>query len=361
MRIGFFSPTINRIGGGEWVTLNMIHALKVKKHTIVIHSAEKIDPVHIQRFFGRNLDFDEVAHWPSIFDPYDLESIYPNCLKSFLFSVKCDLLIDTFSNALLPWTDAVYFQGASKASYLPKGLKGLLFSPYKTLLIHTNSRVRPEEKILMTCSKFSAKLIQETTGLYVKVLYPPVSDFFKDKNVNNQPRNDVVVTVARVSHDKRLETIPQIAKLVSNDVSFIIIGNCKLPHELNVLNRLQETIRTLGMNEKVKVLLNISREKQRDLLQRSKVYLHPFLPFEAFGVSAVEAMSAGCVSIVPDIGGLKEIVPKKLRYTSVEEAASLVDASIANWSPRKAQESIDIANKFSQTNFQKEFLKIMKL
>ena len=41
MRIGFFSPTINRVGGGEWVTLNMIDALKANKHKIVVYSAEK--------------------------------------------------------------------------------------------------------------------------------------------------------------------------------------------------------------------------------------------------------------------------------------------------------------------------------
>lgn len=361
MRIGFFSPTINRIGGGEWVTLNMIYALKAKKHKIVVHSAEKIEPVHIQRFFGHDLRLDEVNYWPSIFDPYNLESIYPNCLKSFLFSLKCDLLIDTFSNALLPWTDVIYFQGPSNAIWLPKGLKGLLFLPYKTLLTHTNKRAKLEEKILMTCSKWSARIIEETTGLHPKVLYPPVSDFFKVKDVNNQPKANVAVTVARISGDKRLDTIPQIAKLISKDVSFVIIGSCKLPQEIKALNLLQESIRKLGVGKKVRVLLNISRERHRDILQSSKIYLHPSLPYETFGISVVEAMSAGCIPVVPDIAGLKETVPKPLRYTSLEEAASLIDASIANWSPRKAQASVYIANKFNQARFRKEFLKIMRL
>jgi len=358
MRIGFFSPTINRIGGGEWVTLNMIYALEAKKHKIVIHSAEKIDPIHIQRFFGHDLHFHDVNQWPMIFDPYNLESIYPNCLKSFLFSVKCDLLIDTFSNALLPWTDAVYFQGGPKILFLPKGVKGLLFSPYKALLTHTNRHVRPEEKILMTCSKSSAKMIEEATRLNVKVLYPPVSDFFK--YAKNQPKYNVVATVARISKGKKLETIPQIAKLVSNEISFVIIGNCKYTNQLNALRYLQESIRKSGVKKKVKVLLNISREKQRDILKSSKVYLHPPL-FEAFGVSIVEAMSAGCIPIVPDYGGPREFVPKRYRYTSIEEAASIIDASIANWSPHKALEFVDIANLFSQARFCDEFLKLMKL
>lgn len=358
MRIGFFSPTINRVGGGEWVTLNMIYALKAKKHKIVVHSAEKIEPVHIQRFFGHSLRLDEVNYWPSIFDPYNLESIYPNCSKSFLFSLKCDLLIDTFSNALLPWTDAVYFQGGPRALFLLKGVKGLLFLPYKALLRHTNRHVRPKEKILMTCSKWSAKIIEEATGLNVKVLYPPVSDFFKC--AKNQPKSNVVATVARISSGKKLETIPQVAKLVSNEISFVIIGNCRYTNQLNALSYLQESIRKLGVQKKVKVLLNISREKQRDILKSSKVYLHPPL-FEAFGVSIVEAMSAGCIPIVPDYGGPREFVPKPYRYTSMKEAASIIEASIANWSPHKALEFVDIADRFSQARFSNDFLKLMKL
>ena len=361
MRIGFFSPTINRVGGGEWVTLSMIYALKAKKHKIVIHSAEKIDRIHIRRLLGHGLRIDEVHQWPSIFDPYNTESIYPNCLKLFLFSLKCDLLIDTFSSVLLPWTDAVYFQGVSRASRVPKGVKGFLFLPYKALLRNTNRRVKPEEKILMACSKWSAEIIEKNTGLRVNVLYPPVSDFFKVKHVDNQPKYNIVATVTRIAGDKRPQTIPQIAKLVRANVSFVIIGSCKLPHELNALNRLQESIRKLGVKERVRVLLNISRERHRDILQSSKVYLHPFVSYEGFGVSVVEAMSAGCIPVVPDVGGLREIVPKQFRYSSVEEAASMIDASIANWSPHKAQESVNTANRFSQARFHEEFLRIMKL
>lgn len=359
MKIGFFSPTINRVGGGEWVTLNMICALKAKKHETVVYSAEQINQVHIQRFFGPALHF-EVVHWPSVFDPYSLENIYPNCLKSFIFSLKCDLLVDTFSNALLLWTDAVYFNGIPKALRLPKGMKGALFSPYKTLLTHTNKHVKTENKVLMACSKWSAKIIEDTTGLHVETLYPPISEFFKTKNVKNQPKNNTVTTVTRISSEKNLEIIPKIAKLVSDEITFIIIGSCKHAPELNTLSHLRETIRKLKVEKKVKLLLNISREQHRDTLKNSKVYLHPSF-FEAFGISIVEAMSAGCIPIVPDYAGPREFVPKKLRYTSIKQAATMIDASIANWTPHKAKESINIADRFNQPSFNKKFLKLMKL
>jgi len=366
MKIGFFNPTINRVGGGEWVTLNMIYGLKAKKHEIVVYSAEKINSVAIQGFFGHNLHLDsEVNFWPNVFDPSTLESIYSNVLKSFLFSLKCDLLIDTFSNALFPWTNALYFTSlpsiSPRAIRLPKGIKGSIFAPYKAFVASSFKHIRPEEQTLMACSKYSAKLIESFSGLSVNVLYPPVSDIFKIEDVKAHPRRKTVATVIRFHEKKRPETIPQIAKLVSDDISFVIIGTCKLPQELDTLSSLRRSIQKLGVKEKVKVLFNISREKQRDILQSSKVYLHPFVFNEAFGISVVEAMFAGCIPTVPNWAGLREIAPRQLRYTSVEEAASMIDESIANWSPRKAQDSVDIASKFSQARFQNEFLKTMRL
>jgi glycosyltransferase involved in cell wall biosynthesis len=239
-------------------------------------------------------------------------------------------------------------------------MKGSLFAPYKTFLTNSIRHAKSQGKILMAPSKYVAKTVEILTGLTVDVLYPPFSSFFKIGN-KLPSKSNTVVTVTRISSDKRPQSILEIAKLVPDDISFVIVGSFRNRGDGSILNSLQEQIHRSGVSEKVKLHLNVSREKQREILQKSKVYLHPFVPYESFGVSAVEAMSAGCIPIAPDIAGLKEIVPKHLRYTSVEEAASLVEESIANWSPGKAQDSIAITDSFSQANFQKEFLRIMRL
>ena len=362
MRIGFFSPTINRVGGGEWVTLNMIHSLNATKHEVAIYSAERIDPAHIRSFFGNSIKLSqEVNFRPNVFDPFGLENIYPNLLKSFLLSLRCDLLIDTFSNDLHPWTDAVYFQGPPRIFRPCKGIRRLILLPYQTMSQGTLRHRVGQKKILMANSKWSAKTVEYFTKSPVNVLYPPVSDYFKIKVVASDRRNNRAATVIRIAEDKRPETILHIARMVAAGIEFVVVGSCKTEREMNVLCRLREAIENLGLGGKVKVLLNVSREKQKEILQTSKVYLHPFVQYESFGVSAVEAMAAGCIPVVPNIGGLKEIVPKNLRYTSVEEAASLVEASIDKWSPRAANEYADSTSRFSQTKFEAEFMRIMKL
>lgn len=361
MRIGFFSPTLNRIGGGEWVTLNMIYAIKSRNHEVVVYSAEKVDYHHIKEFFGRPLNFTEVNFKPHFFDPYSLESIYPNILRSFLLHLRCDLLADTFSNDVLPWVDAVYFNGLPKSLRLPKDLKGNLFLPYKAL-VRGHLKINGfKDKILMSCSKYTARIIEDYLESPVKVLHPPASSFFRLRSIENNLKKDIVVSVTRISEDKKPDTIVRIARLTKEKIKFIIIGSCKLSYERNVLTRLQRLIRIFKLEKRIKITLNIPRNKQKEILQQSKVYLHPFVRYEAFGVSVIEAMLAGCIPVVPNVAGLKEIVPKNWRYSSAEEAATMINELIENWSKQKMKKSIKIADKFNQERFYEEFLRIVGL
>jgi glycosyltransferase involved in cell wall biosynthesis len=358
MRIGFFSPTINRIGGGEWVTVNMINSLKAKGHEIVVYSEEKVDSNRIFQVFGRRLCLDEETHfWPYIFDPYNPKSVYENTLRSLIFKSKCDLLIDTFSNGLLPWSDAVYFQGNAFVSLIPKGYKGLFFWPFKTLLRQFRKSSSYKNKIAMACSQFSAKMIEEAINHKIEVLYPPISDFFKTNEVRENLRGNTVITLSRFAKEKRLEMVPRIAKLTPNSFSFVIVGACRCSDDILSV---QNHIRELGVEKKVKLMPNISRTKLKDIMHRSKVCLHTGAN-EPFGISIIEAMSSGCIPVVPDSGGPKEFVPKQLRYESVEEAASLTESSVFNWSTHKAEEFVKASNRFSEERFSNEFLKIMNL
>jgi glycosyltransferase involved in cell wall biosynthesis len=360
MRVGFFSPTINRIGGGEWVTLNMIYAAETRKHTVLVCSAEKVHVQQLLEFYGAPLQIHEqIVFGPNIFDPYSLENVYPNTFRSYLFTFKCHRMIDTFSNAIFPWTDAAYFQGIPRVATLPRSIKGHLFLPYKILQTLAFKNALPEEKTLMACSKHTAQTVEVMTGLHVNVLYPPVSDSFK--LCGNISKTNDVVTVTRISKDKSPETIPQIAKMTPKKVTFTIIGSCQAHHEFSTLRLLKECIQKLKVEQKVKLLINVSREVQRQVLQHSKVYLHPLVKHEAFGISAVEAMAAGCIPVAPDVGGLKEVVPRNLRYSSIEEAASLVTQEVENWCIKKVRNSVNLAERFSQTRFREEFLRIMKL
>jgi len=52
-------------------------------------------------------------------------------------------------------------------------------------------------------------------------------------------------------------------------------------------------------------------------MRETNIYFHT-LAGESFGISTVEAMSAGLIPIVPDIGGHTEFVPRKYQFHTLE-------------------------------------------
>jgi len=106
------------------------------------------------------------------------------------------------------------------------------------------------------------------------------------------------------------------------------------------------------------LLFNISRENVRNLLWSSKAYLHTG-ENEPFGITIVEAMASGCIPIVHNSGGPKEIVPEDLRYTTVEEAAVKIENAVLGWSAKKSNQMADIAKKFDEKEFSKGFLDVL--
>jgi glycogen synthase len=90
----------------------------------------------------------------------------------------------------------------------------------------------------------------------------------------------------------------------------------------------------------------------------SKVYFHP-LPGEPFGISTVEAMSAGLIPVVPDLGGHTEFVPLRYQFrTFIEAVESVAIAMDASFSERiRISDSV---RRFSTSNYIKRFQQIAK-
>jgi glycosyltransferase involved in cell wall biosynthesis len=74
----------------------------------------------------------------------------------------------------------------------------------------------------------------------------------------------------------------------------------------------------------------------KDLLAKARIYVHCALN-EHFGISIVEAMAAGCVPIVHNSGGAREIVTNSVGYKwdTVDEASRQIANLTQNDSLRK--------------------------
>lgn len=357
LRVGIFHPVIKYCGGAEWVAINIMNTLKQHGHEIVLLTNERVDQVKIADTFRRNVSVDAQISLPlTFFPPTDYHNLYTDALRSLILKSKCDILIDTISNAILPGMDVAYIHFPLLKKLLPTFRNRVFYFPYRILVRGVKDL---DQKVIFANSEFTAKAIREAIGVRANVLYPPIPESFlnyRNNGNSSKPRDDIVVTVARISEGKNLTVIPYIAKLTDKNVSFLIVG---LLQSKKVLRSILELVEKLEVSDRVKVLTDIKRDQLRTVLLNSKVYLHPTIN-EHFGVSIVEAMASGCIPMVHDSGGPKEFVPYNLRYRSMEEAATKIEKAISEWSPTYSKRMFNVARRFSESDFSKRFLDTLR-
>jgi len=359
---GLLGSSLNIPGGAEFVSVNIIRALKEHGYKVVFLSNEKMNHEKIKKYYGKTVNVDKEIVFPEFFHPYDKYGVYITTLKTAVLKIKCDIVIDNLSSTILPSADISYIHFPSFApkilmSHVPS-IGRLYFLPYCSLIekVATDIRKTPNQKTIFANSKFTAQAIKKELGVQAKVLYPPVSTIYQNEEQNiNKNRKDIVVTISRFSKGKNLEIIPKIAKATNENVHFIIAGGYQSERVLHSITKLTKELK---LTKRVKMLVNLPKNKLVEALLNSKVYLHT-KESEHFGISIVEAMSAGCAPVVHNSGGPKEFVPSQLRYESIQEAAEIIEKAIQDWSPECAKEMISIANGFNEEKFVKNFLKVV--
>jgi glycosyltransferase involved in cell wall biosynthesis len=216
---------------------------------------------------------------------------------------------------------------------------------------------------VFTNSEYSRKAIRKTFDIDSTVLSPPVDVNLFRKNVlfsSKNEREDTILIISRFHPSKKIENAIRLAKLLKgNGIGWRmkIVGNLS-PAMLGYYHYLKQTVQHQDLSDYVNFQVNVSFDKLLSLICEAKVYFHP-LPGEPFGISTVEAMSAGLIPVVPAIGGHTEFVPSKYQFHTFQEALeSIAVAMDASFSER-----IRISNsvkRFSISNYIKCFQQIVK-
>ena len=164
------------------------------------------------------------------------------------------------------------------------------------------------------------------------VLYPPV----KEIAPSSEPKRNQIFICSRIEKSKNLESLIDAFKssafLMSN-YKLVIAGGVPCCHK----NYSQE-LQSYAGGGNIEFVLNAPFSTISRLYNQSKIFWHskgfgvdekkdPFL-CEHFGISTVEAMSAGCVPIVINKGGQKEIVDEScgFKWNTLSELVSYTEA-----------------------------------
>jgi glycosyltransferase involved in cell wall biosynthesis len=216
---------------------------------------------------------------------------------------------------------------------------------------------------VLTNSEYSRKAIHKTFTIDSTVLSPPVDvDLFRKAVLfsSTNVRDDTILVISRFHPSKKIENAIRLAELLKQNGiarSMKIVGNLS-PRMIGYYTYLKEMVQDKHLSDYVTFQVNVSFNKLLSLMCESKVYFHP-LPGEPFGISTVEAMSAGLIPVVPGLGGHTEFVPLRYQFcTFIEAVESVAIAMDASFSERiRISDSV---RKFSTSNYIKHFQQIAR-
>jgi glycosyltransferase involved in cell wall biosynthesis len=360
--------SLNARGGAERLAISTIKALSSMGIDIELHTFEKPDLLSIRQTYGESIEKD-VKKIRTL-------NILGNACKG-----KYDVTINTHGD-MLPFFQKDF--GKNNAIvYCHFPMAGYLLDCHDNdyaNMVHTLSlsSMAPEycshylreikssyRKMLSNCtvitnSEFSRKTISKTYGVESRVLHPPVDvDTFRRVSLPSRSRDNLILVVSRFHPSKKIENAIYLAYLLKrNSVGkrMDIVGNISDGY-IRYYNYLCHLVKFYKLEQFVRFEVNVKFERLLDLMRRAKAYVHP-LPGEPFGISTVEAMSAGIIPVVPNLGGHAEFVPPRYQFHTfgqgVEAVALALDAP--------ASERIKISNsiqKFSIANYIKKFQHVL--
>ena len=360
--------SLNARGGGERLAVATIKAISCMGIDVELSTLEKPDMQLIHDAYGTSIEADlkKIRHL-NFFQKYrphnciitvnthgDMLPFYHNDFNKKNAITYCHYPI---ASHLIDCGDPDY--SAALQNMCPLRMTPSLQNRYYNAARSAYIKMMVNSTVL-TNSNFSRKAILKSFGVDSAVLPPPVDvDIFRNACLTSNSRDDSILVISRFHPSKKIENVIRLAKLLHQNelgTEMNIVGNM-LPDGVGYFNYLNDLVKHYELENFVRFEINLRFDRLLDLMRRSKVYVHP-LPGEPFGISTVEAMSAGIVPVVPDIGGHTEFVPAKYQFHTYGQGVGAVAAALAAPASERAKLSHS-AQKYSVTNYIKKFQQIL--
>lgn len=370
---------IDAFGGAERYAAFLCATLLEAGHEVYLMTSVTSDALEIEEYFSIKLPglrFKRVPNFPS-FLPREINRLALDIYKSAVLKVmrvdyffECSYKSETFGLARKNYYICHFphslFQNQGKgvgAVYmrLMAKLRQLLFGGGKTFL-------ESYDQILAN-SEFTRLHIKKRWNIEADLLYPPCSQIgsgFQTKSKKIISVGRFESPVANVPHKGQhhlIEAFAGMSDLHKEGWQLHLAGSCRSESGNRYLHDLQKR------SEGLPIIFhpNMSNSSLAELLSESLIYWHaqgygqdlerfPETQ-EHFGITTVEAMSAGCIPIVIDSAGPKEVAEKyggetwKNLEELVEKTVEVASLSDDELLRRQAQIK-ERASYFSEDRFQ---------
>jgi len=321
MKALIYDPYLRTMGGGERYVLGVAEALRKINYEIYFAHGKHSTLSRAKRRFGI-----DTAHYKIDPNAYYFFKHHGSILKRYLLTRKYDFIFFV-SDGSVPFLfgrkNFIHFQ----VPFTKYSIFSLLLIRFKNFFITR----------YVYNSIFTKKVVEKRLKTHKSiVVYPPIDiTAFRNSSI----KDNIVLSVGRFdspSHSKRFDILVRAFKLLykkNKKLNLIIAGGLKGETGKITLKELK----LQAEKYPISFVVNPSYSDLVKLYAKSKIYWHaagydideqisPELT-EHFGISTVEAMASGCVPIVINKGGQKEIVTSKsgFLWNSISE---LVDHTI---------------------------------
>jgi alpha-1,2-mannosyltransferase len=329
MRILVVHPLMSYLGGGERLCCATIRTLVASGNQVTLLGAQ-FDTKLVEDYFGYERLFNSVNLWlyPSTRKPQIMastQSLIHNIRKEEhllrhvkgSLAEKFDIMFSTQDPGYIPDIRLPTIQWG----YFPRIFPNYSLSSIPKLVRSLPIRFYYERKVsriglVLAISLYSKFNLDKEWKRPSVLVYPPCN------MVPQMQKRNLVVTVARASPLKRLDEFWKVARL-RPQYEFVMLLT-RDPHFVEYSRLLYRVCPENGS-----VVLDPPNETYHKFLGKAKAYLH-LMRGEHFGISVVEAMSAGCVPVVHDSGGPKEIVSDGtgFRWRDINDIPRMLDEAI---------------------------------
>lgn len=371
LKILLVHPHANVFRGGELVGMYVAKVL-AERHKVTLLT-DRFDERKLLHRFGLSLTGIRVlmvTHWelrpilPKVGGYQSLawrELFHDRLVERIIRSNGYDAIFSTWDLECTPRTETPTLLYCHFPYLAYHNSVSLVDSAYYALPDRLLRRRIESLRVILANSIFTRDHILSHWRRDADVVYPPCPPIQNDP----ERKEDLVVTIGigKYRSSRRYEVLFEIARLL-NRSKFFLIGTLQDTPELDAgyspsgyYNLLLES-----KPENVELCVDVSRRVLEDYLRRAKVYLH-ITENEPFGVSVVEAMSAGCIPVVHKSGGPLETVDPECGYfwRTPNQAATQISEILADEALRKTKSSVavDVAKRFEPGLFEEKIRAIV--
>lgn len=317
MKIAFCHNNFNHFGGGEAVALTMMDELVKKGHEIIVYTHEMPRITDLEKYFGINIDnnikFINIFRFKICIRAYYADYFLAKKVSNL---EGYDLIIDTSSNGFFPIKNRnaksicyVHFPMLKKPSHFFWRI--YLMPIYSQIGYSYNNYDH-----IIANSNFTKEVLEKSSAKNnIKVINPPTDTLSSNENADVliKSKKNIILVVGRFVPEKKILLAIEQFKLIHrlhDDYMLCIIGTSS---ESN--NNYYEEIKRRSNGFPIFIYNKEPRTTLEDLYRSTKIYWHlrghgesDNRMFENFGITTVEAMNRGCIPIVINKGGPKEIV-----------------------------------------------------